>query len=412
MFRPCLALLPVLLAVWLAGCRTDQPIAPTASSAFRSEKLAEIDAAIRASIGEGQTPGGVLWLERRGAAYHKAYGDRAVEPVREPITEDTIFDAASLTKVIATTTAVMKLVEQGRIDVEAPVRRYLPEFAANGKDAVTVRQLLTHVSGLPPGISLQKEWTGRAVAIAHACAEKLVEPPGTKSRYSDINFILLGEIVRRVAGEPLDRFCAREVFGPLGMKDTGFRPFDPAAALAFTAPGSGRIAPTEHRAEGVLRGVVHDPTSRRMGGVAGHAGLFTTAGDLARFSRMMLGGGALDGRRVLRPETVKLMTSVQSPPGLARRGFGWDIDSPYAGPRGAHFPIGSFGHTGWTGTSLWIDPFSGTFVVFVANRNHPTEAGNVIGLRRKLGTLAAEAVRGFDFTHVAGALPSDPASSR
>ena len=154
------------------------------------------------------------------------------------------------------------------------------------------------------------------------------------------------------------------------------------------------------------------PTSRRMGGVAGHAGLFTTANDLACFAKMMLGGGELDGRRVLRPATVKLMTSVQSPPGLARRGFGWDIDSPYAGPRGAHFPIGSFGHTGWTGTSLWIDPFSGTSVIFVANRNHPTEAGNVIGLRRKLGTLAAEAVKDFDFTHVAGTLPPDPASSR
>ena len=412
MFRPSLALLPVVLAVCLAGChRFPHHVLPPAPQ-FRPDKLAEIDAAILASIAEGQTPGGVLWLERRGGAYHKAFGARAVEPVREPMTEDTIFDAASLTKVIATTTAVMKLVEQGRIDVEAPVRRYLPEFAANGKEAVTVRQLLTHVSGLPPGLSLQKEWTGRDAAIAHACAEKLVEPPGTKSRYSDVNFILLGEIVRRVAGEPLDRFCAREVFGPLGMKDTGFRPFDPAVAVAFTAAGSGRIAPTEHRAEGLLRGVVHDPTSRRMGGVAGHAGLFTTANDLARFARMMLGGGELDGRHILRPATVKLMTAVQSPPGLARRGFGWDIDSPYAGPRGAHFPIGSFGHTGWTGTSLWIDPFSGTSVVFVANRNHPTEAGNVIALRRKLGTLAAEAVRDFDFTHVAGALPPDPASSR
>ena len=190
MFRPSLALLPVVLAVCLAGChRFPHHVLPPAPQ-FRPDKLAEIDAAILASIAEGQTPGGVLWLERRGAAYHKAFGARAVEPVREPMTEDTIFDAASLTKVVATTTAVMKLAEQGRIDVEAPVRRYLPEFAANGKEAVTVRQLLTHVSGLPPGLSLQREWTGRAAAIARACAEKLVEPPGTKSRYSDINFIL------------------------------------------------------------------------------------------------------------------------------------------------------------------------------------------------------------------------------
>lgn len=392
-------LLPGLLVMglWLASCRTLPPAArPSASpvAEFRAEKLAELDAAIFAAIASNKTPGGVLWLERHGAAYHKAYGARAVEPEREAMTEDTIFDAASLTKVIATTPALMQLVEQGRVDVDAPVVRYLPAFGAAGKASVTVRQLLTHCSGLPPGLSRADSWSGYAEAIRRACDEKLVEAPGTKFRYSDVNFIVLGEIVRRVSGQTLDRYCADHVFTPLEMLDTEFRPFDPAIPdCPCNTPVLERIAPTERQPEGVLRGTVHDPTARRMNGVAGHAGLFTTANNLSRFARMMLGGGELDGRRILRADTVRLMTSVQSPPGLARRGFGWDIDSPYAGPRGAHFPIGSYGHTGWTGGSMWIDPFSETFVIFLSNRNHPTEEGNVIALRRQLGTLAAEAVR-------------------
>jgi CubicO group peptidase (beta-lactamase class C family) len=145
--------------------------------------------------------------------------------------------------------------------------------------------------------------------------------------------------------------------------------------------------------------VVHDPTARKMGGVAGHAGLFTSAPDLARYARMMLNHGELEGVRILRPATVTLMTRVQTPPGIsAKRGLGWDIDSPYAGPRGRWFPVGSFGHTGWTGGSLWIDPYSKTFVIFLSNRNHPTAAGNVIALRRTLGTLAAEALAQVDFS--------------
>src|SRR5207247_1676956 len=207
--------------------------------------------------------------------------------------------------------------------------------------------------------------------------------------------ITLGEIVRRVTGESLATFVAREIYAPLGMKDTGYLPKPELR---------GRVAPTEKIQDGVLRGVVHDPTARRMGGVAGHAGLFTTAADLARFARMMLARGALDGVRVFAPETVALMTSVQSPPTVPeRRGLGWDIDTGDSGPGGRHFPLGSYGHSGWTGTSIWIDPFSRTFLIFLSNRNHPTEAGNVLALRYQLATLAAEAVEGFNFTFVPGA---------
>jgi CubicO group peptidase (beta-lactamase class C family) len=367
---------------------------------FRADKLAAMDAAIESAIASNKCPGGVLWLERNGTAYHKAFGNRALVPKREPMTEDTIFDAASLTKVVATTPAVMLLIQRGELQLDAPVRTYLPEFTGDGRELVTVRELLTHTSGLPPDIETKTDWHGQAEAIKKACAEKLESPPGAVFKYSDINFILLGEIVQRVSKTPLEVFVQREVFGPLKMTDTGYLP--PREKLP-------RIAPTEVVDGKPWRGVVHDPTSRHMGGVAGHAGLFTTAADLARYARMLLNLGELDGVRIFKPETVRLMTSVQTPPQLSvKRGLGWDIDSPYAGPRGNIFPIGSYGHTGWTGGSLWIDPYSKTFVIFLSNRNHPTEAGNVIALRRKLGTLAAEAIIGFDFAHLPAATNSAP----
>lgn len=315
------------------------------------------------------------------------------------MSEDTIFDAASLTKVMAATPAIMKLIEQGKVELDAPVSRYLPEFAAHGKEAVTVRHLLTHTSGLPPGLPPNPPWSGRDEALTLAEESHLAEAPGSAFRYSDINFILLGEIVRKVSGRGLNEFCADEIYRPLSMKDTGFLPVE---SLRL------RIAPTERAEDGTfLRGIVHDPTARRMGGVAGHAGLFTTASDVAKFARMMLGRGTADGIRIFESSTVNLMTTVQTPPGVNdRRGLGWDIDSPYAGPRGERFLIGSYGHTGWTGGALWIDPFSGTFMIFLTNRNHPDGKGNVVGLWSQLGTLSAEAVPDFDFEHVSGALPA------
>lgn len=389
------SLLILLLATW--NCRAEVE--------FRSEKLKEIDEAIVEAIHQKNCPGGVLWLEHRGVAYHQAYGNRALVPNPEPMTEDTIFDLASLTKVVACTPAVMLLIERGQVQLDEPVQTYIPEFTGGGKEAVTVRHLLTHYSGLRGDIETQSDWHGQAAAIEKACAEKLLSAPGASFRYSDINFFLLGEIVQRVTKTPLEEFVVREIFSPLKMVDTGYLPAESKL---------GRIAPTEVVGGKAFRGAVHDPTARHMGGVAGHAGLFTTAADLARYARMLVNQGELEGARIFKPETVQLMTTIQSPPGhAARRGLGWDIDTGYSGPRGAVFPLGSYGHTGWTGTSLWIDPFSQTFLIFLSNRNHPDESGNVGQLRRKLGTLAAEAVPDFNFAYVPGALApvSEPESA-
>jgi len=367
-----------------------------AAEVFRSAKLVEIDAAINLAIAQKRCPGGVLWLEHRGETYHKAYGNRAVLPALEQMTEDTIFDAASLTKVVACTPAIMLLVQRGEVKLEEPVQSYIPEFKGDGKEAITVRELLTHTSGLRGDIETKTDWHGRQTAIAKACEEKLQNIPGTTFLYSDINFFLLGEIVQRVSKTPFEEFVAKELFEPLKMEDTGYLP--PESKLS-------RIAPTEAVSGKPWRGVVHDPTARHMGGVAGHAGLFFTASDLARYARMLLNLGELEGVRIFNPQTVKLMTSVQSPKTVSpRRGLGWDIDSGYSGPRGKYFPLGSYGHTGWTGTSIWLDPFSQTFLIFLSNRNHPTEQGNVGALRAQLATLAAEAISDFNFVWVPGAL--------
>ena len=397
--RQVLVILALSL-VCFSGCKTPPPVAPVVRSAFRPDKLAEMDAAIQQAIADKRCPGGVLWLEHDGTAYHRAYGRRAVAPAPEPMTEDTIFDAASVTKVAACTPAVMLLIARGQVKLDERVQAYVPEFKGGGKENITVRHLLTHTSGLRGDIETRTDWHGQATAIRKASEETLLSAPGTEFRYSDINFFLLGEIVQRVARRPLEEFTAREIYGPLRMADSGYLP--PQAKL-------GRIAPTEVVNGRPWRGTVHDPTARHMGGVAGHAGLFTTAADLARYARMLVNEGALDGLRIFKPETVRLMTSVQTPPTLSvRRGLGWDIDSGYSGPRGKYFPIGSYGHTGWTGCSLWIDPFSHTFVIFMSNRNHPDESGNVVPLRARLGTLAAEAVSDFNFTYVPGALPPRP----
>ena len=350
---------------------------------FLTEKINAMDQAVAAAIAEKKIPGGVLWFEHDGQAYQRAYGLRALAPSHEPISADTIYDAASLTKVIATTTAIMQLVERGRLELDAPVVRYLPAFGAHDKGAVTLRHLLDHHSGLRPDVDLKPVWSGYDTGVALACAEKLRSPPGSTFVYSDINFIILGELVRIASGLRLDAYAAREIFQPLGLRDTGFLP--PAAKHP-------RVAPTELTAGSMLRGVVHDPTSRAMDGVAGHAGLFTTTEDLARFSRMLLGGGQLDGVRILSEASVAEMTRVQTD-GSNRRGLGWDIDSNFSGPRGRWFPAGiSYGHTGFTGTSVWLDPGTKTFLIFLANRVHPDGKGDTAPIRRKLATLAAEAV--------------------
>ena len=382
-----------------AGCAQ----LPGQGSAMRAEarldgtRLAEIDRAILDNIAARKLPGAVFHLERDGAVYEKAYGRHTYEEGASPVTPDTVFDAASLSKVLSTAPSVLLLAEEGKLDLEAPLVRYFPECANGGKEAITVRQLLTHSSGLPAGLPARPAWEGKEASLALACTQTPTHAPGSLFRYSDINYVLLGHLVERVAGMPLERFAQQRIFTPLGMADTGYLPLarTPAARIAPTQRGPDTVDASLHAdlAPGqLLAGVVHDPTVRRMGGVGGSAGVFSTARDVARFGRMLVGGGELDGVRVLSRESVRLLTTVQSPPGLALRGMGMDIDSPYAQrPRGTVFPVGSYGHTGFTGCILWVDPHSRTFYVLLSNRVYPDDKSNVLALYTQLGTLSAQA---------------------
>lgn len=360
-----------------------------AASKFNPDKLKEIKTALSNAVQNGQLPGAIIYVWHRDEVFKYVYGYRSLVPDKEELKEDTIFDLASLTKVIATAPSVMILLERGKLNPDSPVKTYIPEFDGEGREQITVRHLLTHTSGLRAGISPNPPWSGYDYGIKLACLEKPRTQPGTNFLYSDINYILLGEIVRRVSGMPLDKFAEKEIFKPLKMNDTGFLPSDEKIR---------RIAPTQIVGDKPLRGVVHDPVARNMGGVAGHAGLFSTVNDLARFAKMILNYGELDGVRIMTPETVKAMISVQTPAEMnVKRGFGWDIDSGYSKPRGQLFPIGSFGHTGFTGTAIWIDPFSETFWIFLSNRVHPDGKGSVLSLQTMFGTLIAESLRDFDF---------------
>jgi uncharacterized protein YbbC (DUF1343 family)/CubicO group peptidase (beta-lactamase class C family) len=353
-----------------------------AQTAEKPPDLSVLDSIIQTAVQKHDIPGAVLLVGHDGqVVYRKAFGERSIEPKHEAMTADTIFDLASLTKVIATNTAVMQLVEQGKIRLNDPVVKYIPEFGQNGKSDIVVRDLLTHYSGVAPDIDLTPPWTGRDTAYAMAFAETPNAPPETEFVYSDTNFITLGAMVERVSGMPLDAYCAQKIFGPLGMTNTRFLP--PAGWLP-------QIAPTEYDETGkMLRGVVHDPRARRMGGVAGHAGLFSTADDLAKFAQALL-----DGRTILSPLTIEKMSTPQQPPNAtAVRGFGWDIDSPFSSNRGELLPVGSFGHTGFTGTSLWIDPTTRTYIILLANSVHPRGKGLTVSLRARVATAVAASLR-------------------
>jgi len=386
---------------WVLGLGAWALLILTSESAVFGRQAApafsRIDELVQDAIAAKAAPGAVVLVGRGDQTiYEKAYGSRATVPSQEPMTLDTVFDVASLTKVVATTTAVMKLVEQGLVRLNDQVATFVPGFERYGKSGITVRHLLTHVSGLRPDVDLHP-WTGYDAAIDLAVNEVPTAPPGEQFVYSDINFFLLGDIVTRVTGQSLDAYLRRAVFEPLGMRDTGFLP---AKTLLP------RIAPTERCAEqdawpckrpdaAPLRGVVHDPTARRMGGIAGHAGLFSTARDLQRFARMLINGGELEGVRVLSPATVaRMITPTQLPANAGTRGLGWDIDTSFSSNRGDLFPIGSYGHTGFTGTSLWIDPASQSYVIFLSSRLHPDGVGDVGVLRSRIATVAAAALTG------------------
>ncbi|HEX4167851.1 MAG TPA: exo-beta-N-acetylmuramidase NamZ domain-containing protein [Bryobacteraceae bacterium] len=343
----------------------------------------QVDAIFDDAVRTGLIPGAVLVIgHNRDIVYRKAYGSRALIPAREPMTVDTIFDVASLTKVVATTPSIMKLFEEGKIRIDDPVTKYLPEFQG-GKSQITIRLLMTHFSGFRPDFEMGEPWSGYQAGVEKALAEKPIAPPGARFIYSDTNFILLGEIVRRLSGETLAQFAHEQIYAPLRMNDTGFLP-SPSLIP--------RIAPTEiDTATGkVERGVVNDPRSHAMGGVAGHAGLFGTADDLAKYAGMMLGMGEYRGIRIFDPATVKKFTEPATPADQPiLRALGWDMDSPYSSNRGELFPIGSFGHTGWTGTSMWMDPTTNSFVIILTNVVHPKHGKSLVSFRSRVATAVA-----------------------
>jgi uncharacterized protein YbbC (DUF1343 family)/CubicO group peptidase (beta-lactamase class C family) len=373
--------------------------------------LDRMDRLIESDIADGKLPGAVVLVGRGDRiVLRKAYGNKSVRPETEAMTIDTIFDVASLTKVVATSTSVMILLDDGRLRLSDNIGRFIPEIEDESAKRATIQQLLNHVAGYQPDFDLGQKWRGREGMLTALYKERLRHPPGSRFVYSDIGFIVLGEIVHRVSGMPLDEFFNRNVAAKLDMKDSRFERLDDSGSRVSSNPPLQRIAPTENvrgqmsylgstfvgaEEEGtrILRGEVHDPTAYRMNGVAGHAGLFSTADDLARFCRMILRGGVFDGKRILASSVLNRMTfpSVVTEDG-ATRGLGWDLSSSFSSNRGDFFPIGSFGHTGFTGTSLWIDPVSETFVVFLSNRVHPDGKGDVGSLRARVSSIVSAAV--------------------
>jgi uncharacterized protein YbbC (DUF1343 family)/CubicO group peptidase (beta-lactamase class C family) len=360
-------------------------------------RLAQIDGIVRASIEQKKCPGAVVLVARSGQiVWWRPYGKRCIvangdgsdsKPsiAAEPMSRETVFDMASLTKVMATATSIMILVDRGQISLSDPVTRFVPEFGQNGKESVTVEQLLRHRGGLVADNALDDYREGPSESFERIWRLKPVYDPGSKFLYTDVGYIILGEIVRRVSGQTLDEFARVNIFEPLGMQDTTFH------TDAFLRV---RTAPTEIREGHWMRGEVHDPRAYLLGGVAGHAGLFSTARDVAIFANMFLCRGESCGRRILSTAAVAAMTSPGDTPARQQRGLGWDVDTPYSSIRGDLFPVGGFGHTGFTGTSLWIDPASQTSIVILTNRVHPDGKGDVRELRKRIADAVADSILG------------------
>ncbi len=409
------------------------PSAAPSAVGMSPTQLTNIDQIVEAEIAKKQLPGAVVLVGRQGKiVWRRAYGNRALEPQPEPMTVDTIFDLASLTKIVATATSVMILVERGLVRLGDPVARYIPEFAENGKKNITVEHLLVHRSGLIADNDIKDYEQGPEKAMENVWKLAPLNEVGAKFIYSDVNFIVLAELVKRVSGKPIDQFALENIYVPLGMRDTGYKPLERLGAAAQS-----RIAPTEQRGgpdqnrnrEGAakegevgaqstehwMRGEVHDPRSYLLGGVAGHAGLFSTADDLAIYCQMMLNGGEYQGRRILSPMGVQRMTEARPSAGNAgdgnARGLGWDVYTGFSANRGDLFPIGSFGHTGFTGTGLWLDPASETFVVFLSNRVHPKldpkKPADVSSLRGRVASVVASSITSAPFSGRTGTKPSD-----
>jgi CubicO group peptidase (beta-lactamase class C family) len=424
------ALLVLLSSGAIGHAQAGLPHAPPEAVGMDSQILARIDEVMQDAIAARETPGGVVLVARRGQiVFEQAYGRRALEPKRERATVDTIYDLASLTKVVATTPAVLRLVEQGRLRLADRVGVYLPAWqqaVRDGKrpepalratcpttadepaplfdpEAITLQHLLTHTSGLDdPSTSffsaLDAELpsgVGRAAVrrqLVTAIARRPLRfTPGTAFFYSDLNFLLLGEIVERVSGMPLDEFVGQEIFAPLSLRDTRFRP---------PRSWSERIAPTvwtglqlfkspRRQARRMLRAEASMQNVALLSGVAGHAGLFSTAADLAVFCQLLLDGGQAAGRRLLSPQTVAAMTRDQAQLSTGeQRGYGWDIRTSWSTPRGDLF-AGGYGHTGWSGGSIWLIPDEELFIIVLTNRIHPRGRGSSSPLRGKIANVVA-----------------------
>ncbi|NQT36982.1 MAG: DUF1343 domain-containing protein [Planctomycetes bacterium] len=376
-----LATLAAAVAATAAAPRL--PTVRPEDAGMSAARLSAIDRVVAQGLEAGEMPGCVVVVGRRGRlVWRKAYGHRQVEPEPVAMTVDTVFDMASLTKPIATAASIMLLVEAETLQLDDPVAKHIAEFAAGGKEGITVLQLLTHQSGLIPDNSLADYNEGVEKAWEHLYALKPHVTPGTKFVYSDVGYLVLGELVRRLSGDDVHKFSGQRIFAPLGMTETGFLPGQSLRR---------RAAPTEQRNGRWMRGEVHDPRAYRLGGIAGHAGLFATTDDLAVYAQMMLGRGQYAGVRILGEKTVAAMTRAY-PVSSGRRGLGWDIKTGYSSNRGQSFSPQAFGHGGFTGTSLWIDPQREMFVIFLSNRLHPDGKGSVNRIAGRIGTIAADAV--------------------
>jgi CubicO group peptidase (beta-lactamase class C family) len=392
----------VLTLVLLTG--TGRAAGATLSSAkpeeagMSSRQLAFLDDIVGAAVARKDFPGAVLLVARKGkVVYRRAFGNSQIVPESRPMTADMIFDLASVTKPVATATSIMLLVERGDIRLWDRVRLYVPEFLTwygekgiAGEEA-RLYNLLTHTSGLPPYTDAKEAAKKLGDPCATADLVKLIAgipkelPVGKEFVYSCLNYITLAHIIHKVSGKAIDEFAAENIFKPLGMTRTFYRP--PANLID-------QCVPTEVIDGRPLRGIVHDPLARLQGGVSGNAGLFSTADDLAVFAQMLLRGGEWNGVRILSPLTVERMTEIYPKVGLSGRGLGWDIDTDYATVRGDLFGPRSYGHSGYTGTSIWIDPETETSVIFLTNRVHPDDKGDIIALRSKVANVVAAAIRG------------------
>jgi CubicO group peptidase (beta-lactamase class C family) len=382
----CFALVLVGLAAPWSQVVADVPKLQRAKPeevGMSSDHLRYIDKTVEDGLKIGRMPGCVVMIGRQGkVVFEKAYGKRAVMPAVEEMTVDTAFDMASITKPMATATSIMILIERGELRLRDKVSYYIPEFTKNGKQDITIYQLLTHQSGFIPDNADSDYQQGAEVAIQKVFALTPQVPPGTKFIYSDVGFIILGELVKRISGKNVHEFSRENIYRPLGMTETTYLPAEDLAK---------RAAPTEKRRGNWLKGQVHDPRAAYLGGIAGHAGVFSTADDIAVFAQMMLNRGTYAGVRVLSPRGVAMMTD-NYPSGTSSRGLGWDKLSTFSTNRGEYFTDLAFGHSGFTGTSLWIDPGLDLFVIVLSNRVHPDGKGLINPVSGKIGTIAAAAV--------------------